>query len=163
MIWFFVITIMIFVIPSCSVYESELDENERTLDRTIGEVYIVAMYRETGFTSYAPFGWSYAYIFRPGTTRYEIEGILGFEDNRIPEVIQEGYTQMLFVLEKRDSTESVITANVHSIKSYMFYLPGFIDSDEIYARLPRRGTRVIMEIDSDDIIKVIFSVCDVGW
>ena len=73
--------------------------------------------------------WNRAYIFEPGTTRAEIESVIGFEDNRLMRVVREGFTQILFI----DDTfsRSILALNLHAREDFKFDLGEFNENGYI--------------------------------
>ena len=68
--------------------------------------------------------WVVLYIFEPGTTREEIREIAGIRNIRLPRVVNEGYTQILFIGDGR-----VVVCNIHSNdKDYEFDFGEFEDT-----------------------------------
>ena len=142
-------------------YNLEVNVNERGFESLLGYwLEQIEDIRGTSFEGYydtlpffymTNFRWSSVYIFQPGTTKSEIEAIIGFEDRNIPEVIREGYTQMLFV-QDRHIYHWNVAANIHGRKPYRFYVEGF--HDEPYVRLDW-FPKCRIEIEPDGTIKII--------
>ena len=101
---------------------------ERALNRNISYIFELwenerASGNEVPFTNIGfvhlirPFEWRWTdvYIFEPGTTRAEIEEVVGIRSLRTPRIVREGYTQIIIVHVNR------IAANIHSNnKAYEF-------------------------------------------
>jgi hypothetical protein len=111
---------------------------------------------ETGYSMFlsnvANFPWYYAYVFKPGTTRKEIEFILGYKDKNIPRVIKEGYTQMLF------DFRGDVSCSIHSIKDYVFDV-GEFEGD--YLRIDLNDKPRCTFVKEGAIIRVIIDVVTV--
>ena len=146
-------------------YNLEVNVNERRfefqLERRVAEIESMRGSRFEGqyddgfyFFHLAGLAWSNAYIFQPGTTKSEIEAIIGFEDRNIPEVIREGYTQMLFVQDWWHISHRNVAANIHGRKPYRFYVEGFEGSNESYIKIPDYA-KCKLEIEPDGTIKII--------
>jgi hypothetical protein len=99
--------------------ERKIDSNVRFYSNYINDKY---NYYDAPFETIAVFSWDYAYFFKPGTTKEEIEEIIGFSNNSIPKIVQDGYTQALFVTIRDD-----IACSIHSKKNYLFYFGDFQD------------------------------------
>jgi len=134
-----------------------VDTLERRIDlytERIKEFYDGDLDKDFWFTDLAAFLWDHAYIFQPGTTRSEIEAIIGFEDRNIPELIREEYTQILFVNDSHmDSDIWSVAANIHDIKPYRFYVEGL--EGESYARINFKTARARLKIQPDNIVNII--------
>jgi hypothetical protein len=129
---------------------SEAFKNEKWIDFTIHNFAESTLDNNTDgvYPLYviAAFHWDYAYVFRSGTTKREIEEIIGFKDKNIPKVINEGYAQMLFV------GFGEVTCSLHGKKDYHFGVGEFEGnylktsySDRPIGRITKEG----------DIIKVV--------
>jgi len=123
----------------------------------IEELYNGDFDRDFWFPDIAAFEWDYAYIFRPGTTKSEIERIIGFENESIPDIVVEGYTQMLFICESFNSgNHNGGVVSIHGVRPYRFYVEGF-DNEE-YLRITNQARcRLVVEADGSVTI-VIFDV-----
>jgi len=98
---------------------SEININERLFEHGLS-LNIRSSERYINFGDVAGFEWSYVYIFMPGMARDTIESIIGFEDSNIPKVIEDGYTQMLFVCGRLGNLR--VVCNIHDLKPYRVYV-----------------------------------------
>lgn len=154
-IFIFISIVVVAVVSLYKEYSSTINRNEREFDRWVGRDYIAAIDEEYWLKALSPFQWHSAYIFRPGTTRDEIESIIGCEDKNIPEIIVEGYTQILFVAYARDAgIPRQVMANIHGVKPYRFYVEGFQSSEDIYVVISSDAW-VRAVIEQNNTIKLI--------
>lgn len=138
-----------------NIYNTEIRRNERLVDSNVRRHHRRAMHEEIGLEHITFSFWGFAYMFQPGMTRSQIEAIIGFEDENIPEIINYGYTQMLFVFDFIPPIPTRrVTANIHDIKPYRFYFEGFEGGDEDYMKFTRWATCRV-EIEPDGTIKII--------
>ena len=84
-----------------------LAENYPEMAKDLETIYVTIL---------AHFIWDEAYVFSPGTTKKDIEDIIGFEDRNIPLIIVEGNTQMLFVLREPNK----VVCSLHDERPYIF-------------------------------------------
>ena len=158
---FIVFVAIAVAVHTYSMHNLEVNRNERQLEHwldfwvnRVNDIYDGDFDRGFWFADIAGFTWDHAYIFQPGTTRSEIEAIIGFEDRNIPELIREGYTQILFVNDSHiDSDIWSVAANIHDIKPYRFYVEGL--EDERYIRINFKTARARLEIQPDSIMYII--------
>jgi hypothetical protein len=111
--------------------------------------------------------WDYAYFFKPGTTKKEIEEIIGFTDKNIPKIIKEGYTQALFV-----TARNTISCNIHSKKDYQFYFGDFQDDyvkicygNRTMCGITRsdNSAKMILDFSPETQSKIVEVVSENGW
>ena len=137
-----------------NIHISAVNYNERVIDRQIARL-IASDRDERWLSNIAFFTWNHAYVFQAGTTRNEIEKIIGFSDANIPRVVREGYAQILFVSDGLDELyDNSVRANVHGRKPYRLYVEGF--GNENYVRL-NQWARLRVEVEDDGTIIVIIN------
>jgi len=91
------------------------------------------------FSTIVNYWWTRAYIFKPGTTRAEIEAIVGFEYDRLPQIVKEEYTQILIVYDWLPGDELgrvEVNVNMYSRKDYKFDFGEFNDTNYIKIYFP---------------------------
>jgi hypothetical protein len=126
---------------------------ERDIDAHIMRNYVYAIDDEhfpvtLRYLTYI--SWYYAYVFKPGTTRSEIHEIIGFEDEDVPAVVVEDYTQMLLVRTGAEGANRRVAINIHGRKPYRFYVDF---QSKNYVRLTS-WARCRAEVDADGTIKL---------
>ena len=130
----------------------------RHIDDGFGNIIYYPFEEGHSFQRFVPFDWNRAYIFKPGTTKGEIEDIIGFKDmdgfltgkrnpqrygggwqlvvsdnlifRGIPSRVRENYTQILFINDKFHGY-SVIAFSLHARKPYIFDFGSFDYDDYI--------------------------------
>jgi hypothetical protein len=154
--YLYLLTLVIGVSFYYSTINSEQYKRERWLGIIVHHYSDAAnhnsIYEVRPLEDLALFFWDYAYFFKPGTTKTEIEEILGFKDKHIPKVVKEGYTQALFVIDNE------VTCSIHSKKDYQFYLGDFQENyieisyeDWTQCRITRSAdmTKIILDISPE--------------
>lgn len=114
---------------------------------------------------------TYIFVFTPGTTRAEIEAVIGLEDRRLPRVVREGHTQLIVTQHfywywgtRHERVRRIyppgthVKVNIHANTSFIFDFGDFGESN--YIRISMREPHRVRMFRCEEVDKIVVQLIE---